>query len=113
MSMAPAEKAVATKRKDRGFGRCKKRGCKRPAAERKGLCVEHRAGVRAAETLRNKGEQMGPRERRQAQKRRREIADKAHATRQRREKGWWAWTDEERAAYKKERAAARKKRWGF
>jgi hypothetical protein len=44
----PAAKAVATKRKDKGFGACSVPGCSRPAAEKGGKCVEHRAGERAA-----------------------------------------------------------------
>lgn len=47
---AAAEKAVATKRLDKGFGGCSRPGCARPAAELNGECVEHRAGTRAAET---------------------------------------------------------------
>lgn len=43
-----AAKAVASKRSDRGFGSCGVPGCLRPAVEREGKCVEHRAGERAA-----------------------------------------------------------------
>lgn len=43
-----AAKAVARKRRDRGFGTCSVPGCSRPAAERDGKCDEHRAGERAA-----------------------------------------------------------------
>jgi len=44
----PAARAVATKRKDKGFGACSIPGCSRAAAEAGGKCVEHRAGERAA-----------------------------------------------------------------
>lgn len=43
-----AAKAVATKRRDRGFGSCSDPGCIRPAVESDGRCSEHRAGARAA-----------------------------------------------------------------
>ncbi len=43
-----AFRAVASKRRDRGFGSCSIAGCSRPAAERDGKCEEHRAGERAA-----------------------------------------------------------------
>jgi len=43
-----AAKAVAAKRRDRGFGSCSVPGCTRPAVERDGKCSEHRAGERAA-----------------------------------------------------------------
>lgn len=43
-----AAKAVAAKRRDRGFGPCSVAGCGRPAIERDGKCDEHRAGERAA-----------------------------------------------------------------
>lgn len=42
-----AAKAVASKRRDRGFGSCSVPGCSRPAVERDGKCTEHRAGERA------------------------------------------------------------------
>ncbi len=42
-----AAKAVAMKRKDRGFRTCSVPDCSRPAAERDGKCAEHRAGERA------------------------------------------------------------------
>jgi hypothetical protein len=41
-------KALATKRRDRGFGSCSVPGCSRHAVERDGKCNEHRAGERAA-----------------------------------------------------------------
>lgn len=44
----PAARAVATKRKDQGFGACSVPGCSHPAAEAGGKCIEHRAGERAA-----------------------------------------------------------------
>lgn len=43
-----AAKAVASKRRDRGFGICKVEGCSRPAVELDGKCGEHRAAERAA-----------------------------------------------------------------
>jgi hypothetical protein len=43
-----AAKAVASKRRDRGFGSCSVSGCSRPAAERDAKCEEHRAAERAA-----------------------------------------------------------------
>jgi hypothetical protein len=43
-----AAKAVAAKRRDRGFGSCSVPACTRPAAETNGKCNEHRAGERAA-----------------------------------------------------------------
>lgn len=43
-----AAKAVAAKRRDRGFGSCSVHGCIRPAVESDGKCSEHRAGERAA-----------------------------------------------------------------
>jgi hypothetical protein len=43
-----AAKAVAAKRRDRGFGWCGVPGCTRPAVARDGKCTEHRAGERAA-----------------------------------------------------------------
>ena len=44
----PGAKAVAEKRRDRGFGACSVQGCSRPAVEEDGKCSEHRAGERAA-----------------------------------------------------------------
>ena len=44
-----AAKARAAKRRDKGFGPCDVVGCGRPAAEDGGRCVEHRAGLRAAD----------------------------------------------------------------
>jgi hypothetical protein len=43
-----AAKAMAAKRRDRGFGNCSVHGCTRPAVEKDGKCNEHRAGERAA-----------------------------------------------------------------
>jgi hypothetical protein len=43
-----AAKAVASKRRDRGYGSCSVPGCTRPAVESDGKCDEHRAGERAA-----------------------------------------------------------------
>jgi hypothetical protein len=43
-----AAKAVAAKRRDRGFGNCSIPGCSRPSVESDGKCNEHRAGERAA-----------------------------------------------------------------
>jgi hypothetical protein len=43
-----AAKAIATKRRDRGFGLCSVQDCTRPAVERDGKCIEHRAGERAS-----------------------------------------------------------------
>ena len=43
-----AAKAVASKRRDRGFGTCSVPGCNRPATQKDGKCGEHRAGERAA-----------------------------------------------------------------
>ena len=43
-----AARAVASKRRDRGYGTCSVARCKRPAAEPGGKCEEHRAGERAA-----------------------------------------------------------------
>ncbi len=43
-----AAKAVAAKRRDRGFGSCSVPGCTRSAVESNGKCNEHRAGERAA-----------------------------------------------------------------
>jgi len=51
----PAEKAVATKRKDQGYGMCRRRGCSRPASEPGGECKEHAAGTKMVETKRRKG----------------------------------------------------------
>lgn len=45
---APAAKAVASKRRDHGYGQCSVSGCDRPAAAPGGKCQEHRAGERAA-----------------------------------------------------------------
>lgn len=50
-----AEKMVATKRKDRGYGMCRRRGCSRPASEPDGECQEHDAGTKMVETKRRKG----------------------------------------------------------
>jgi hypothetical protein len=43
-----AAKAMASKRRDRGLGTCSVSGCERPAVEKDGKCIEHRAGERAA-----------------------------------------------------------------
>ena len=51
----PAKKAVATKRKDQGYGICRRRGCPRPASAPGGECVEHTAGTKMVETKRRKG----------------------------------------------------------
>lgn len=50
-----SEKAVATKRKDQGYGMCRRRGCARPAVELNGECKEHAAGTKMVETKRRKG----------------------------------------------------------
>ena len=50
-----AEKAVATKRKDQGYGVCRRRGCSRPASEPCGECKEHAAGTKMVETKRRRG----------------------------------------------------------
>ncbi len=44
----PAARALASKRRDRGFGSCSTSGCDRPAVEQDGKCIEHRAGELAA-----------------------------------------------------------------
>src|SRR4051794_25804774 len=44
-----AAKAVAAKRRDRGFGTCSIARCARPAVEKNGKCTEHLAGERAAQ----------------------------------------------------------------
>jgi hypothetical protein len=49
---APAAKARARKRRNQGYGLCSRKNCNRWAAEPNGLCVEHRAGERVAETRR-------------------------------------------------------------
>jgi hypothetical protein len=43
-----ARRAVASKRRDRGFGACTISGCSRPAVKDGGKCVEHEAAQRAA-----------------------------------------------------------------
>jgi hypothetical protein len=53
-STGAAEKAIATKRKDQGYGMCRRRGCSRPAAEPGGECTEHAAGTKMVETKRRK-----------------------------------------------------------
>lgn len=47
---SPVEKALATKRRDRGFGQCSRPRCPWPAAEKNSLCTEHRAAERSVET---------------------------------------------------------------
>ncbi len=44
-----AARAVASKRRDRGFGTCSVPGCSRPAVAREGKCNEHRAAERASD----------------------------------------------------------------